>query len=93
MALGPKFYTLLKVVPVSLKNKFRLNPVETFCKMDEKLTSDLFWPYSVKKDLQISPLGVHIPHTSKSSFSELKNKFHVNSMETFRKIEEKLIFT
>ena len=31
------FYILLKVIPVSLKNKFHVNPVETFCKIDEKL--------------------------------------------------------
>ena len=32
--------------------------------------------------------GAHILHTSKSSSSELKNKFHVNPVETFRKIDE-----
>ena len=33
----PKFYTLLKVVPLSLKDKFHVNLVEAFCKIDEKL--------------------------------------------------------
>ena len=34
-----------KVVPMSLENKIHVNPVETFCKIEEKITFDLFWPY------------------------------------------------
>ena len=30
---------------MSLKNKFNLNPVENFCKIDENLNFDLFCPY------------------------------------------------
>ena len=29
--------------------KFHVNPVEYFCKIDEKLNFDLFWPYEESK--------------------------------------------
>ena len=36
------------------ENKFYVDPVETFCKIDigEKLNCDPFWPYSVWKETQ-----------------------------------------
>ena len=36
------------------ENKFYVDPVETFCKIDidEKNICDLFWPYSVWKEIQ-----------------------------------------
>ena len=67
-----------------------VNPVETFGKMDEKLTSDLFCPIWDWKESQNMGPGVHILHTFKSASSELKKKFHVNPVETFCKIDEKL---
>ena len=36
--------------------------------------------------------GAHIVHTSNSSSNDLKNKFHMNPVETFCKIDENFNF-
>ena len=64
---GPIFSTALKVVPMSIKkNKFHVNPVETFDKIEEKITFDLFWPsYGLKRPQNMTPGGQYSTHFSK----------------------------
>ena len=45
-ASGTHFYTRLKVIPVSLINKYSVNAAETCCKIDEKRTFYLLLLYS-----------------------------------------------
>ena len=46
---GPTVYTLLNVVPMSLKRLFRVNPVDTFCKIDENLNLTNFVLIQIQK--------------------------------------------
>ena len=81
---GPIFSTPLKVVPMSLKKTFHVNPVETFCKIWTKPSIKLLaaakktWLFTyvghIKglKDPKIWPLGNNILHFSQSSSSGLK---------------------
>ena len=72
----PKFYTLLKVVPLSLKDKFHVNLVEAFCKIDEKLAFGLILAlFGAKKGPKIctqgpffTPIWKYPQYACKSSF-------------------------
>ena len=44
-SLGAYIRHTSKSISNELENKYHMNPVETFCKIDRKLTFDLFWPY------------------------------------------------
>ena len=78
----PKFYTLLKVVPLSLKYKFHVNLVEAFCKIDEKLAFGLILALlGAKKGPKICTQGPFFTHIWKYpqyacnqvSWSDIKN--------------------
>ena len=93
IAPGPKFYTLQMVVPVSFKNWFHMNPVETFCKIEEKVTLNLFWPYSGWKGTQnMAPLGTNVIHTTQSSSSELKKQVSFESSRNLLQNRQKTSF-
>ena len=55
----PIFYRLLKVDPMSFRNKLTVNPVETFsCKIDDYMKYYIFWRYSRLTRVQIyGPCG------------------------------------
>ena len=62
---GPIFFTLLKVAPVSLRNKYHMNPVETFSNLVERLIFDLILAiFGAKNGQKKCPLGAHILLTS-----------------------------
>ena len=62
--LGAIFFTFVKVVAVSLKNKFHMNPVKTFSKLVEKFSFDIILAiFKAKNGPKKWPLGTHILHT------------------------------
>ena len=96
--VGPKgqgliSYTLLRVVPMSLRNKFPVNPVEFFfSKIDQNLGFDLFCPNQGKKghkNMATEPIFYTLQKEVPMIF---KKKFHVNPEETICKIYEDLNF-
>ena len=79
----------LFVVPVTLKNNFHMNRMETFCKIYEKQTFGLFLlgPIQVKMDPKIRPLGAHILHACENSSSAL-----IKLWKPLAKFDERLTF-
>ena len=65
--MGPIFYTLLKAnVPVSLNNKFHVNTVETYCKINEKPTLDLILAvFGSQRIHKYDPRGPYSAHFEK----------------------------
>ena len=61
-----------------------------YFKIDGNLNSDLFGTYSGSKRAPKYGPGACILHTSQSSFNSIRNKFHVNPVETFYMIDENL---
>lgn len=58
---GPIFCTFVEVVPVSLNNRFHMNPVKTLNKLAEKLSFDQILAIFGAKNGQTKwPLGAYI---------------------------------
>ena len=82
---GSIFYTLLKLVPVSLRSKFLVNPVETFSKIDVKLTFDIILALFGDKKARNMAGQAHTLYTPVSTTDMPLNKVSLSHNNFLRK--------